>query len=428
MERRRTVKDNLKFIVFILLLISGMFLWEQSFTKEFSWNATFSKNDKEPFGCFVFDDVLSSSLKGNYSLSDKTFYQLNNDSTGKPKAILVLADYAFMDSLQFRSMISLLRKGNKVMFVSSTFSPHLIDSLRITAHNSFLSDNDLKAMTRQIKQRVPLFLCNSALPSRAFRFYPQLCTDYFSQVSPAEPKLKDESKDKRKRTWISGIPSTVLAKNNEGFPVAFSKKIGKGELFLVSTPLLFTNYGILDQGNAGYVFSLLSHMKGMPLVRYDASGANRGEKESPLRYFLSQPPLRWSLYLAMFALILFMRFTAKRRQRIIPVIEPPVNTTLDFVKLIGTLYYQKKDHLGLLRKKQVYFAMTLKKETNIDIEEEELTMDLCQRLSNKTGMEAEKIYKMLRDLELLDYETSIDEKTLKDYIDRMNEIITNSNK
>ena len=166
----------------------------------------------------------------------------------------------------------------------------------------------------------------------------------------------------------------------------------------------------------------------MPLVRYDASGANRGEKESPLRYFLSQPPLRWSLYLAMFALILFMRFTAKRRQRVIPVIEPPVNTTLDFVKLIGTLYYQKKDHLGLLRKKQIYFAMTLKKETNIDIEEEELTMDLCQRLSNKTGMEAEKIYKMLRDLEFLDYETSIDEKTLKDYIDRMNEIITNSYK
>ena len=72
--------------------------------------------------------------------------------------------------------------------------------------------------------------------------------------------------------------------------------------------------------------------------------------------------------------------------------------------------------------------MTLKKETNIDIEEEELTMDLCQRLSNKTGMEAEKIYRMLRDLELLDYETSIDEKTLKDYIDRMNEIITNSYK
>ncbi|SHG13620.1 protein of unknown function [Bacteroides luti] len=422
------MKGNLKFIVFILLLIPVMFYFEQSFTKEFSWDASFNKNDKQPFGCFVFDDVLSSSLKGNYSLSDKTFFQLNNDSTARPKAFLVLSDYAFMDSLQFRSMISLLRKGNKVMFVSSTFSPYLVDSLRITAHNSFIAYNDIKAMTQHTRKRKPLFLCNTVLPCKIYRFYPQICTDFFSQVTPDEPKMKDQSKDKRKHTWLSETPSTVLAKNREGFPVAFSKKVGKGELFLVSTPLLFTNYGILDQQNAGYVFSLLSYMKGMPLVRYDASKTKSEAKDTPLRYFLSQPPLRWSIYLSMFVLILFMRFNAKRRQRIIPVIEPPVNTTLDFIKQIGTLYHQKKDYLGILRKKKVYFAKALKKETYIDIEEEALTMDLCHRLSNKTGMEAEKIYKMLKELELLQYDIPIDEKTLKDYIDRMNEIITNSNK
>jgi len=422
------VKGNLKFIVFILLLIPVMFLFEQSFTKEFSWDASFNKNDKQPFGCFVFDDVLSSSLKGNYSISDKTFFQLNNDSTTRPKAFLVLSDYAFMDSVQFRSMISLLRKGNKIMFVSSTFSPYLVDSLRITAHNSFIGYDDVKAMTRQTKKRKPLFLCNSATPRKVYRFYPQICTDFFSQVTPAGPKIKNELNDKRKHTWLSDTPSTVLAINRERFPVAFSKKVGKGELFMVSTPLLFTNYGVLDQQNAGYVFSLLSYMKGMPLVRYDASVTKSEAKETPLRYFLSQPPLRWSIYLSMFVLILFMRFNAKRRQRIIPVIEPPVNTTLDFIKQIGTLYYQKKDYLGILRKKRIYFAKALKKETYIDIEEEALTMDLCHRLSNKTGMEAEKIYKILKDLELLQYDIPIDEKTLKDYIDRMNEIITNSYK
>ncbi|MBP1593378.1 MAG: hypothetical protein H6Q12_396 [Bacteroidetes bacterium] len=422
------MKGNLKFIVFILLLIPVMFLFEQSFTKEFSWDASFNKNDKQPFGCFVFDDVLSSSLKGNYSISDKTFFQLNNDSTARPKAFLVLSDYAFMDSVQFRSMISLLRKGNKIMFVSSTFSPYLVDSLRITAHNSFIGYDDIKAMTRHTRNRKPLFLCNSVTPRKVYRFYPQICTDFFSQVTPDEPKMKDESKDKRKHTWLSDIPSTVLATNRERFPVAFSKKVGKGELFMVSTPLLFTNYGILDQQNAGYVFSLLSYMKGMPLVRFDASGTKSEAKETPLRYFLSQPPLRWSIYLSMFVLILFMRFNAKRRQRIIPVIEPPVNTTLDFIKQIGTMYYQKKDYLGILRKKKVYFAKALKKETYIDIEEEVLTMDLCHRLSNKTGMQAERIYKILKDLELLQYDIPIDEKTLKDYIDRMNEIITNSYK
>jgi len=422
------VKGNLKFIVFLLLLIIGVFVIEKSFTKEFSWEATYSKNDKQPFGCFIFDDVLSSSMKGKYSVSNETFYQMNNDSANRPKAILIVSDYIFMDSLQYESMISLLRKGYKIMFASTDFSPYLIDSLRIEAHNSYFSNDEMKLMTRQIRQRNPLSLCDSALSRKVYMFFPQLCEDYFSGIDAIEPKLRDESADKRKHTWISKLPSTVLARNKEQFPVAFSKKVGKGELFMVSTPLIFTNYGMLDEDNASYIFSILSYMKGLPLVRYETHSADYAEKESPLRYFISQPPLRWSIYFTLFTLILFMCFTAKRRQRVIPVIKPPMNNTLDFVKMIGTLYYQKKDHLGLLRKKRIYFAQILKRETNIDIDEEKLTMDLCHRLSNKTGMEAEKIYKTLKDLELLDYDMPIDEKTLKDYIDRMNEIITNSYK
>ncbi|WP_321438448.1 DUF4350 domain-containing protein [uncultured Bacteroides sp.] len=424
------VKVNFKFIGFMILLIIGMFVVEQNQTKEFSWKATYNKADKQPFGCFVFDDIVSSSMKGNYSVSNKTFYQMDNDSLSKPKAILSVTDYAFVDSLQFKSVINLLNKGYKIMFVSSNFSPDLIDSLRIDCHNSYLSDDDIKSMTKKSPGRKPLFVFNSATSRRIYRFYPQLCTDYFSGVDSIEPKLDDTRDDKRKHTLISRIPSTVLVRNKENFAVAFSKKIGKGELFMVTTPLLFTNYGILDENNAGYVFNLLSYMKGMPLVRYqeNSSGGDHAGQESPLRYFLSQPPLRWSVYFTLFTLILFMCFTAKRRQRVIPVINPPVNTTLDFVKLIGTLYYQKKDHLGLLRKKKIYFARALKKETNIDIEAEKLTMELCHRLSSKTGMEAEKIYSTLRDLEMLEYDIPIDEKDLKDYIDRMNEIITNSYK
>lgn len=65
---------------------------------------------------------------------------------------------------------------------------------------------------------------------------------------------------------------------------------------------------------------------------------------SPFRYFLSQPPLRWALYLSMASILLFMIFTARRKQRAIPVIREPENKSLEFVELIGTLYYQKKDH------------------------------------------------------------------------------------
>ena len=77
---------------------------------------------------------------------------------------------------------------------------------------------------------------------------------------------------------------------------------------------------MLDGDNAAYLFRLLSHLKGLPVVRTEAYGAGAQVEVSPFRYFLSQRPLRWALYLTMLVLVLFMVFTARRRQRAIPVI------------------------------------------------------------------------------------------------------------
>src|SRR5690606_28820304 len=45
----------------------------------------------------------------------------------------------------------------------------------------------------------------------------------------------------------------------------------------------------------------------------------------------------------------------RRRQRMIPQWVKPKNESLDFVKTMGRLYYQKKDHLNLARKMGAYF-------------------------------------------------------------------------
>lgn len=50
-----------------------------------------------------------------------------------------------------------------------------------------------------------------------------------------------------------------------------------------------------------------------------------------------------------------MIFEAKRKQRIIPVIKPLANTTLEFVATIGNLYYQRGDHKNIAEKKIQFF-------------------------------------------------------------------------
>ena len=56
-----------------------------------------------------------------------------------------------------------------------------------------------------------------------------------------------------------------------------------------------------------------------------------------------------------FSILLFMIFEAKRKQRIIPVIKPLTNTTLEFVATIGNLYYQRSDHKNIAEKKIQFF-------------------------------------------------------------------------
>ena len=123
--------------------------------------------------------------------------------------------------------------------------------------------------------------------------------------------------------------------------VALSYPIGKGEIILVTTPLMLTNYGILN--DPVYVHRLLNHLKPLPVIRTEAYMPNINVAESsPFRELLKRPPLRWALYLVLLGIVLLMGFNARRRQRAIPVEKPPRNYQLDFIRHIGTLQYMKQ--------------------------------------------------------------------------------------
>ena len=75
------MKGNHWFIAGIIVFLVLMFAIECRLPKKFVWNPTFSHYDKQPFGCAVFDSLLSSSLPKGYSLSRKTFYELEQEDT-----------------------------------------------------------------------------------------------------------------------------------------------------------------------------------------------------------------------------------------------------------------------------------------------------------------------------------------------------------
>ena len=75
------MKGSRWFIVFIVAFLFIMFAIEYHLPKNFVWKPTFGHHDEQPFGCAVFDSVLSSSLPQGYTFSRKSLYQLEQEDT-----------------------------------------------------------------------------------------------------------------------------------------------------------------------------------------------------------------------------------------------------------------------------------------------------------------------------------------------------------
>lgn len=135
-------------------------------------------------------------------------------------------------------------------------------------------------------------------------------------------------------------------------------------------------------------------------------------------------PLRWAIYLTLGGLLLFCMFYARRRQRVIPVVEEPANRSLEFVKLIGTLYHQKHINRDLLQKKYSYFGETLRRMTMIDVEDVESRKENIAQIAIRTGMPEAEVRMILDRVDrYLQGNDELKDAALRKAIDGMDMII-----
>lgn len=122
------MKGNHWFIAGIIAFLVLMFAIECRLPKKFVWNPTFSHYDKQPFGCAVFDSLLSSSLPKGYSLSRKTFMSWSR-KIRRSCGILVVTDNLHLTDVDVEAMLKMAGRGDRIMLAGSSFSRILKDTL-----------------------------------------------------------------------------------------------------------------------------------------------------------------------------------------------------------------------------------------------------------------------------------------------------------
>jgi hypothetical protein len=183
--------------------------------------------------------------------------------------------------------------------------------------------------------------------------------------------------------------TTVLGRNSLGGPDFIRAGFGDGAFYLHLQPLAFSNYCVLNDTTSDYAFKALSYLPAGRKVIWDEYAARGREGESSiLRVVMDRAALRWAYYIAIFGILLFVIFEGKRRQRVIPVIKPVQNTTLEFVNTVSRLYFQKQDHTGIAHKKIVFFLEHIR--TQYHLPTGKLDGDFAEALSHKSGYPPEK--------------------------------------
>lgn len=463
LSRRKEVvmKSSRNFLFAMLVLFVLFCLLQVNLPKKFVWSPTFSHVDKQPFGCFVFDSVLTQSLPNGYHVTKKTFFQLDQEHAKEKISVLMVVDQHNLKQLDVKYLCNIARRGGKVMVVASssfddgrnadtvvvdelerTFKVRIEDgtyfSLRGILSGLKAHDNDMYD-TIYWNNRETMYAAQS------YRmFYNMVGGTLFVDSVPKVKRLAytlstagyDYKLDSLYVGDFTGFDTIVDEKERieridtfaiKKVPTAVSVPYGKGEVIFVSSPLLFTNYGMLEGNTSVYIFRLMSYLADLPVYRTEAyvkTDAMLVAEQSPFREFIKRPPLRWALYLALLGVVLFMIFTARRRQRVIPIISKPANRSLEFIQLIGTLYYQRKDHVDLVRKKFKLFAEELRKTAGVDISDVNTDDREYLLLAEKTGMNSDRLKKVIRQIRLvLHSEGNISVEEMRSLIDAMDTIV-----
>lgn len=463
LSRRKEVvmKSSRNFLFAMLVLFVLFCLLQVNLPKKFVWSPTFSHVDKQPLGCFVFDSVLTQSLPNGYHVTKKTFFQLDQEHAKERISVLMVVDQQDLKQLDVKYLCNIARRGGKVMVVASssfddgrnadtvvvdelerTFKVRIEDgtyfSLRGILSGLRAHDNDMYD-TIYWNNRETMY---AAQPYKMF--YNMVGGTLFVDSVPKVKRLAytlstagyDYKHDSLYVGDFTGFDTIVDEKERieridtfaiKKIPVAVSVPYGKGEVIFVSSPLLFTNYGMLEGNTSVYIFRLMSYLADLPVYRTEAyvkTDAMLVAEQSPFREFIKRPPLRWALYLALLGVVLFMIFTARRRQRVIPIMSKPANRSLEFIQLIGTLYYQRKDHVDLVRKKFKLFAEELRKTAGVDISDVNTDDREYLLLAEKTGMNSDRLKKVIRQIRLvLHSEGNISVEEMRSLIDAMDTIV-----
>lgn len=348
-----------KFVVAFLLVLILVVLMQTGAQAPINWNASFSAADKIPYGGYILREVLPELFAGR-NVTDAKLPAYNVLRETDTAVYMVINSSFEPDKLDIEKLLEFVHHGNTAFIAAARIDPKFADTLGLSLGYNYSPFGDSTSLN----------FCNAALRSpRNYRYKRSTVDEYFMGFDTA-------------RTVVLGV-------NADSQATYIKVPYGHGSFYISSVPYAFTNYNLVNPTNADYVFKALSYLPKNDVIWDEAYKDGRRMVDSPLRYILEQDALRWGMYVLLAAAVLFVIFMGRRRQRVIPIVKPLPNTTLEFVQTVGQLYFQHGDHANLAEKKIGYFLEHVR--TTYGVNMNGPAEDLYRTVAARSGVPEDRV-------------------------------------
>lgn len=332
---------------------------EMNRPKPVDWTVSLSKSEKSPYGSYILyqqlKDIFPHAAISSYR---QPVYNQVNNFTDTGTAYLLIEPGVEITKDDLNELLNYVVTGNYVFLSAGNFSKPLMDTLKFkTARRFDIAGKDSSTIN----------FTNPALrANKNYGFTSMTLDAYFNKIDT--------------------LHSIVLGENQRKDINFIKIPYGDGAFYIHAAPLCFSNYFMLTGNNADYTAKALSYLpKNIKQVYWDEYYKLGPEgSTNPLRFILNNPWLRWAFRISLFTILLFILFEMKRKQRIIPVIEPPRNSTLDFVQTVGSVYFNQHDNKNIALKKINYFMEFVR--SGFYLSTSQFNDEFIQLLAKKSGV------------------------------------------
>lgn len=386
-----------KYHILVLLLIAFVFAWvEYNSPKPKDKRYTYSTGDKIMYGASALYDVLRKSNP------DVRFRTVNRTAylELRSREMLTNSCYVFLNSqvdlseTDQHQLLDYISRGNTVLFIANYFSGNFFDSLGIRSEYEYQMNFNTADSS---KHYVEITLRDSAgISNHPFKFETNSWM-YFSKYD--------------------SVNGSVLAQINRKFPVLIEKNLGRGKIYFCAVPELFLNRNIVSDPNRYFAYSVFSKIDAREIWWDEYYKNYNRHHESPFEVLFNDRALYAAYLLTLISVLVFMIFEVKRRQRPIPVIEPPANSTLAFIDVITNVYFHSGSHKPVLIEMINGFRMFLKNKFGFIPKPEDKA--LIERMAMMSTVPEEEINSLLVFLYQQESKSHVQEADIKSTYNRI---------